>query len=126
MPEDTKSPNTKQGQKTKPAVAPDEEIFFPWGMLFVAILFDFIGLIPLLNFLSEILAGLIFGLWQKFYNPKLDPVLTFVVAKIIDALSLGFLPSNTGIVVYAYIKKKSLQAASIPLGQKAMGKVSSS
>ncbi len=104
-------------------IAPPEPTSFPWGMLCLAALFDLVGLVPVLNLITETLAGLIFGWWQKGYNPKLDPLLTFIVAKIIDAISLGILPSNIGIVVYAYIKKKAAAAAQTPLGQYAAGKM---
>jgi len=57
------------------------------------------------------------------YNPKLDPVLTFIVAKIIDAISLGIMPSNIGIVIYAYIKKKAAAKLQTPIGQKLAGKI---
>jgi hypothetical protein len=112
-----------------------EPVSFPWLMLCLAILFDAIGFLcsllagfaPFLAFLpllSESLAGLIFGFWQTFYVPQTNPALTFIVAKIIDALSLGFLPSNIGIVVYAYIKKKSFSLSKTPLGQMAIEKLS--
>lgn len=82
-------------------------VSLPWLMLGVAAIFDLIGIIPILNFFTEILAGLILGLWQKNYAPKTDPILTFFLAKSIDAVSLGFLPSNIGVVVYSYLKKKA-------------------
>ncbi|HCX27817.1 MAG TPA: hypothetical protein DHI91_01615 [Candidatus Portnoybacteria bacterium] len=85
-----------------------ESVSFPWLMLCVAIIFDLIGLIPIVNFITETLAGLIFGLWQKSYSPQTDPIITFFVAKIIDTISAGILPSNIGIVVYAYMKKKAV------------------
>lgn len=100
-------PENSEKKTAERPVAQPEPASFPWGMLALAAIFDLIGLVPFLNFFTEALAGLIFGLWQKFYNPKLDPILTFIVAKIIDAISLGILPSNIGIVVYAYIKKKA-------------------
>jgi len=114
-----------QDKKRQTPATPPEPVSFPWGMLTLAIFFDLIGLVPFLNFLTESLAGLIFGLWQKFYNPKLDPILTFVVAKIIDALSLGILPSNIGIVVYSYMKKKSLSVKEklAPLANSRLGKL---
>ncbi len=98
----------ENNQNERPVAAPEPAVF-PWEMFCVAVLFDLIGLIPILNFFSEILAGLIIGLWQRFYNPKTDPIITFFVAKIIDAISLGFLPSNIGVVVYAFIKKKAAE-----------------
>lgn len=106
-----------QTKTTEPAA-------FPWGMLGAAALFDLIGLIPVVNFITELLAGLIIGRWQKNYAPKLDPVLTFIVAKIIDVAFLGLLPSNIGVVIYAYIKKKALDTAQTPLGRYALNKIS--
>jgi len=82
-----------------------EKASFPWLMFCVAIVFDLIGLIPFINFFSEIIALLIFGLWQKSYAPKTQAFLTGVIAKIIDTVSLGILPSNIGIVIFAYFKK---------------------
>ncbi len=84
-----------------------EQVSFPWMMLSVAVIFDLLGLVPFLNILTEIIASLIFGLWQAIYAPKINPIITIIVAKIIDTLSLGFLPSNIGIVVFAYLKKKA-------------------
>lgn len=88
-------------------IAPTMPASFPWAMLCLAILFDLVGMIPILNLITETLAGLIFGWWQKGYAPKTDPALTFIVAKIIDVISLGILPSNIGLVIYAYLKKKA-------------------
>ena len=96
---------TRQAAGLPPPIEP--EVSFPWGMFCLAGLFDLIGLIPFINFFSEALAGLIFGFWQKRYAPKTDPILTFIIAKIMDAVSVGILPSNIGVVVYAYIKKKA-------------------
>lgn len=97
----------RQAESARKPVAPAEPVSFPWGMFCLAGLFDLVGLIPVINFFTEATAGLTFGLWQKFYSPKLDPVISFFVAKIIDAISLGLLPSNIGIVVYSYTKKKA-------------------
>jgi len=97
-----------------------EEVTFPWLMFFLAAIFDIICFFfPIF----EIIAGLIFGFWQKLYVPKTDPLITFIVAKIIDALSLGILPSNIGIVVFAYIKKKTAAKLSTPLGKIAAKKI---
>ena len=87
-----------------------EEISFPWMMFALAALFDLAGLVPILNIVTEIAAGFIFGLWQKGYSPKTDPFLTFMMAKMVDFASLGILPSNIGIVVYAYMRKKAASA----------------
>lgn len=111
-----------QGTKNAARAPEAEPASFPWGMFFIAVIFDLVGMIPLINFLTETAAGLIFGLWQKFYVPQLDPVLTFFVAKIIDAMFLGLLPSNIGVVVYSYIKKKSLQVSQTSVGQMALKK----
>ena len=113
----------RQAEAAHQPTPPSQPASFPWGMLCLAALFDLIGVIPILNLATETLAGLIFGFWQKNYVPKLDPILTFIVAKIIDVVSLGILPSNIGIVVYAYIKKKAAAAAQTPLGQYAANKM---
>jgi hypothetical protein len=85
----------------------NREESFPWGMFFVAVLFDLVGLIPIVNFLTEILAGAVFWFWQKTYTPKEDPLLSLIVTKIIDLCSLGIFPSNIGMVIIAYTKKKA-------------------
>jgi hypothetical protein len=87
-----------------------EEVSFPWMIFALAVLFDLVGLVPILNIITEIAAGFIFGLWQKSYSPKTDPFLTFMIAKMVDLASVGFLPSNIGIVIYAYMRKKAANA----------------
>jgi len=82
-------------------------VSIPWLMLVIAALFDLVGLIPFINFFSELVAGFILGIWQKSYAPKTDPFLTFFMAKVADIFTIGLLPSNIAIVIYAYIKKKS-------------------
>ena len=133
---DTNNQSNSDKKTTARPVAPPEPVSFPWIMFCLAILFDAVGflcvflaaLVPflaILPFLWEALAGLIFGMWQWFYNPKTDPIITFIVAKIIDAISLGILPSNIGIVVYAYIRKKvAAKLSKNPIGQMALKKVS--
>jgi len=106
MPEDSEKKMTGEGEPEEPA-APPTPISFPWRMVALAAIFDLIGLIPIINFFSELLAGLIIGLWQTNYAPKTDPLMSFFVAKVIDIASLGILPSNIAIVVYAYLKKKA-------------------
>jgi hypothetical protein len=93
-------------------------------MLCLAALFDLIGLIPVINLTTEALAGLILGWWQKSYAPKTDPLLTFIIAKIIDATFLGLLPSNIGVVIYAYLKKKGVDMKErlTPLANSRLGK----
>jgi len=113
----------RQTEAAQQPIAPSEPASFPWGMFCLAALFDSIGWIPVLNLVTETLAGLIIGSWQTRYVPKTDPLTTFVIAKIIDVVSLGFLPSNIGIVIYAYIKKKATAAAQTPLGQYAANKM---
>jgi hypothetical protein len=93
-----------------------QEASFPWGMFFVAALFDLVGLIPLLNILTEILASGIIWFWQKTYAPKEDPLLSLITTKIIDFCSLGIFPSNIGMVVIAYMKKKT--SAKLPSASK--------
>jgi hypothetical protein len=111
MPEKEKSSaSTASSPEEKDYVsAIPPKISFPWLMFFLAAVFDLIGLIPYVNFFSEALAGLIFGFWQKIYSPKTDPVITFILAKIADAISFGILPSNIAIVLYAYWRKKTLE-----------------
>jgi|GEM_PF-1911188 len=92
---------------TKEPTAPPEEASFPWGMIVLAALFDLIGIIPIINLMTELLAGLIIGLWQSGYTPKTDPLISFFLAKVMDLLTFGILPSNIAIVIYAYIKKKA-------------------
>jgi len=97
-----------QDKKRQSPAAPAEPVSFPWGMVTLAAVFDLIGLIPLVNLFSELLAGFIISvLWQKSYAPTSDPLLTFFTTKIIDIFSFGIFPSNIGIVVYAYVKKKA-------------------
>ncbi len=92
--------------------APPPTVPFPWLIMSVAICFDLVGMIPVVNFFTEAIAAMTFGFWQKSYSPKTNPLITFIVAKIADAIFLGFLPSNISIVVYAYLKKKT--ASKIP------------
>ena len=89
-----------------------QQASFPRGMFFLALFFDIIGLIPVLNILTEIIATAIFGFWQKKHAPSIDPLMTIAITKIADIVSLGILPSNIAIVVLAHIKKKV--AAKIP------------
>jgi len=110
MPGTDNQSNSDQQTTARP-IAPPEPASFPFGMFALAALFDLIGIIPIINIASELLAGLIIGLWQKSYSPKTDPIISFIVAKIIDAVSLGILPSNIGVVVYAYIKKNAAAIA---------------
>jgi len=94
-------------QQAKDAAAQPIKVPFPTGMLCLAILFDVLGAIPGLNLITEILAGLIMGFWQKTYAPSTDPILNFIVTRIIDVCFVGLLPSNIAIVIRCYIKKKA-------------------
>ena len=122
MPEIDDRPNSDK-QTTERQVSPPEPASFPWGMFCLAALFDAVGWIPVINIFTETLAGLIIGSWQRSYAPKTDPLMTFLIAKIIDVAFFGLLPSNIGIVIYAYIKKKATAAAQTPLGQYAANKM---
>ncbi len=83
-----------------------ESVDFPLGMFLLATVFDLVGFIPVVNFVSEPVAGLIFWVWQKKYSPKSNPLATLATAKLIDLFSFGLLPSNIGVVIYAYTTKK--------------------
>jgi hypothetical protein len=104
--------------KSKP-----EPVTFPWLMLGVAIIFDLISLIPIVNIFSEILAGLILWLWKHSYDSKTNPLIDIVAAKIVDYICLDILPSNIFTVVYAYIKKKAASKAKTAVGGKIIAKL---
>lgn len=126
MPEQNPQNQPANNQPSEPAnvpTTPQSTVSFPWLMLCLAIFFDLIGLIPIVNFFSEILAGLMIGLWQKMYFSKSNPLVEFFAAKIIDALSLGILPSNSGLVVITYLRKKTAAKLQTPLGQLAAKKL---
>ena len=95
-----------QESEQQTPVAPPK-ISFPWGMFLVAIIFDLIGLIPIVNIASEVVARLLFWLWQKTYIPDVDPFIATIVSEIIKWAGAGFLPSNIEIVIYSYFKKKA-------------------
>ncbi len=108
MPEENPNNEETTGEENSPGEE-EEKTSFPTGMLCLAIVFDLVGMIPLLNLATEPLAGLIFGFWQTQYSPKTDPVITWIVSKIIDLFFLGFFPSNMSVVIFAYLKKKTAQ-----------------
>lgn len=83
-----------------------ESVGFPLGMFLLATVFDLVGFIPVINFVSEPIAGLIFWFWQKQYSPKSNPLATLLSAKLLDLVCAGLLPSNIGVVIYAYTAKK--------------------
>ncbi|TSD01537.1 MAG: hypothetical protein Athens071425_385 [Parcubacteria group bacterium Athens0714_25] len=87
--------------------ANQKSMSFPVGMLVLAIIFDGLGLVPFLNIVTEAVAGFIFGIWQRSYVPKTSPLMTFVIAKVIDFFFLGMVPSNCAIVVFAHMKRKA-------------------
>lgn len=89
------------------SVQKSEASGFPFGMLIIAGFFDLIGLIPFLNILTDLLAAFIFWFWQKSYIPSFDPLLNIFANKVIDVCTLGIFPSNIGIVIVAYIKKRA-------------------
>lgn len=99
------------------------KVSFPWLMLVVAIIFDLISLIPIVNIFSEILAGLILWLWKQTYNPKTNPLIDIVAAKVIDFIFLDILPSNIFTVVYSYAKKKTAAKAGTAIGGKIITKL---
>jgi len=99
-----------------------EPVLFPWLMLCVAIIFDLIGFIPIVNIFSEILAGLILWLWKHSYNSKTNPLIDIVAVKIVDFITLGLLPSNTATVIYSYAKKKTAAKAKSKIGGKVIAK----
>lgn len=90
------------------SASPDqkESVGFPLGMFLLATVFDLVGFIPVINFVSEPIAGLIFWFWQKQYSPKSNPLATLLSAKLLDLACAGLLPSNIGVVIYAYTAKK--------------------
>ena len=122
MPDDNQLNSDKQ--TTEQPIAPSEPVSFPWLMVVLAAAFDLIGVIPIINLFTELLAGLIIGLWQKGYAPKTDPLISFFVAKVIDIFSLGILPSNIAVVVYAYLQKKAqdMKEKLTPLANSRLGK----
>ena len=112
--------NTGQESSAKKAPA---SVPFPFGILAIAIIFDLIGLIPIVNIFSEIFAGLTFWFWQKSYMPKIDPLISIVATKIVDFIALGVLPSSVATVIYAYAKKKTASKASTLVGAKIINKL---
>jgi hypothetical protein len=100
-----------------------EPVTFPWLMFCVAVLFDLISLIPIVNIFSEILAGLILWLWKKTYNSKTNPLIDIVAAKIVDYIFLDILPSNIFTVVLAYTKKRTASKAGSKIGGKIITKL---
>jgi len=100
-----------------------EPVTFPWLMFCVAVLFDLVSLIPIVNIFTEILAGLILWLWKKTYNSKTNPLIDIVAAKIVDYIFLDILPSNIFTVVYAYTKKKTASKAGSAIGGKIITKL---
>ncbi len=99
---------TEQNEEPEQATnsAPPEKAHFPVVAFIAAIVFDVFGMIPIINFFSQPLAKLSFGLWQKVYAPKTSPFLTAILTLIADGVFLGFLPDNIAVVLYAYAMKK--------------------
>lgn len=93
-------------KNTAPAVK------FPKGMFILALCFDVIGLIPVIDIASvvtEPIAVVIFGYWQKKYRNVdfLTILINAGVWKSLDAITIGILPSNSGLVIREYTKKKA-------------------
>lgn len=107
-------------QEQTSASQPQESVAFPWLAFCAAVFFDIIGMIPIINFFSESIAKLSFGMWQKVYAPKTNPLMTAILSLIADGIFLGFLPSNIAVVIYAYLKKKAaaLKPKTSPAGLK--------
>lgn len=88
------------------AVVPKKTVSFPLGMAFIALCFDILERIPPITLLAPGF-GLIMGFWQKIYAPKTDPVLGFFLSKIAAIVTMGLLPDNLSIVIYAFTKKRA-------------------
>lgn len=99
----------EQEQPDQPASVP-----FPWGMMFIAVFFDLVGLIPFVNVCTEIVSGIIFYVWQRSYVPQSSPLLNFLGTRVADFLLLGFFPSNISVVLSAFAKKKTFSLVSEP------------
>lgn len=107
MPDEEKD-EANENEQEEPGEAsanlPTQTVSFPLGMAFVALFFDLLErLVPLL--IPGI--GLIMGYWQKIYAPNTDPVLGFFFSKIAALITMGLLPDNLSIVIFAFIKKRS-------------------
>jgi hypothetical protein len=113
----------EDAQRQAKAGGASEPALFPWLMLCVAIIFDLVGFIPILNIFTDILAGFILWLWKHSYNSKTNPLIDIVAAKIVDFLCLGILPSSTFTVIYSYIKKKAASKAGSVIGGKVIAKL---
>lgn len=96
--------NPDQPTKSESAVS------FPTGMFFLAVGFDVLGFIPVVDIIcvvTEPIAGFIFYRWQKNYAPNTDPVKSLIINKVIDLITVGISPSNSIVVIRAYSKKKA-------------------
>jgi hypothetical protein len=113
----------ESAQQAVRAKSKPEPVPFPWLMLCVAVIFDLIGFIPIVNIFSEIIAGLILWLWKKKYSPKTNPLIDIVAVKILDFITLGLLPSNIATVIYSYAKKKTASKAGTKIGGKVIAKL---
>lgn len=114
MPEQNPQNQPDTNQPSEPAnepITPQSTVSFPVAMLVVAALFDSVGWIPLLNFFTETLSGLIIGFWQKLYMEQAslaEIVIALITGKGLKAASLGFGPTNCGIVFFTYFRKKAM------------------
>lgn len=87
----------------------NQTIEFPTKMLVLALCFDILGFIPVIDIVcivTEPLAGLIFYRWQKKYAPETNPLGSLLINKAIDLMTIGISPSNSILVFRTYSKKK--------------------
>jgi hypothetical protein len=119
MAEYTYNPPRPEPQKNTQSPQ-SEEVFFPWAMFLIALFFDLIGVIPILNIFTEVLATMIFSFWHMQYAPKSDYLANLIITKCCDFASLGLFPSNIAIVIMAYSKKKA--RSELPTTNKITGK----
>lgn len=109
-------PDNEEDREGLPS--PQKEVGFPFIMLALAIIFDIPGFIPgvdIICLITDPVAAILFGFWQKKYqNTDLLTVFSNAIAwKLSDALTVGILPSNTGLVVRTYMKTKAQQKISV-------------
>lgn len=105
--------NIRQDEQQNPSqiTAPKNAVSFPAGMFFLAIGFDILGFIPVINIVcvvTEPIAGFIFYYWQKNYAPNTNPIKSLIINKAVDLLTVGISPSNSIVVIRAYSKKKAV------------------
>ena len=85
-------------------------VAFPKGMFILALCFDVLGFIPVIDLvcvITEPIAGFIFWRWQKQYAPNTNPIKSLLINKAVDLITVGISPSNSILVFRAYSKKKA-------------------